>query len=496
MSVVKQVFISHSSTDEAVAQQLCRGLEAGGVSCWIAPRDIPVTKKYPEVITQAIASARVLLLVFSERVLTSETVFSEVELCFSQRLPIVVYRLDATDPRKTNFALFLRTYVWFDAGMNGDVEGSLPKLIDGLRTHLAEGGETIGVRREDGGRTDGREQKRSRERRRVVPAAQRVIGIDLGSSNIRGCVRDAAGIDVQTADEPYLEDITRPSTARSVLEQTQRMLARILEAEHFGRQMPAGIGIAVPGQADVRAGTLKFSPGLAVRNVPFRTRLATAYPGVNIRIDNDARCATRCELHLGTGRQYNSFVCIFVGTGLGSGIALNRRIHFGENFCAGEIGHMKVDTSGPPCTCGQIGCLEAFVNAPAMAARAHAKAIDFRSRGLPTLLSEEKSLDPRAVVGALEAGDPAAREVIDEMGEKLGTGIANYLNVVNPGAVVLGGGLMAGFYLHMIDSITRAVQKTAVAEVSNTPIVQSQFTNDAAAIGAALLFHPDDPWPG
>jgi predicted NBD/HSP70 family sugar kinase len=493
----KVVFLSHSNTDSAVAERICHALEAANVGCWIAPRDVPAGKQYPEVITDAITLSRVLLLVFSHRVLDSPTVFREVEMCSSRGIPIVVYRLDSTDPRQTKFALFLRSYQWFDDGMNGNVEGTLPRLVNDVMKLLGhEPAAEVPPRSEDVGRSDGRSSRRSREGEKAMSPGQRVIGIDVGSTNVRGCIRELTRPEVRSPREKaYVEDIRRPTSPRSVLEQTKGMIARIFETEHFGRQQPAGIGIAVPGQTDVRAGTLKFSPGLAVRNVPFRTALAKAYPGLKIRIDNDARCATRCELHLGTGREYNSFVCIFVGTGVGSGVVLNRRIHFGDNFCAGEIGHMKIDVSGPLCTCGQVGCLEAFVNGPAIAARARAKSIDWHSRGLTTRLTEGEALDAKAVARALEEGDHAAREAVEEVGEKLGLGIANYLNLINPGAVVLGGGVMTGFFLHMVESITRGLQKNAIAELANTPIIQSQFTDDGAAIGAALLFHPDEPWP-
>lgn len=307
---------------------------------------------------------------------------------------------------------------------------------------------------------------------------------------------DLAAPEFQLSQETmYLEDVRHPASARSVLDQVKAMIARIV-ADQFGRRPPVGIGVAVPGQVDLRAGTLKFGPGLAVRNVPFRTALASTYPGVPIRVDNDARCATRCELHLGVGRDFESFVCIFVGTGVGSGAVINGRVHFGQNFCAGEIGHTKIDSSGPPCSCGQIGCLETFVNGPAIVARAKAKVIDWESRGLTTrLANHDRELDTRLVASAVDEGDMAAQEVLEEVAEKLGLGIANYLNLVNPAAVILGGGLMTGFFLQMVSGVTRSIHKNALAEVANTPIVQSQHMDDGAAIGAALLFHPDAGWP-
>lgn len=245
----------------------------------------------------------------------------------------------------------------------------------------------------------------------------------------------------------------------------------------------------------MRTGTLKFAPGLGVRNVPIRNAISAAFPGVPVRVDNDARCATRCELHIGSGRDFDSFVCMFIGTGIGSSAVVDRGIVYGHNFCAGEIGHTKIASSGPPCTCGQIGCLETFAKGPAIVARARAKAVEWESRDLHTLLAQHgDDLDSQAVVAALDAGDAAAMEVVEEIGGKLGLGIANCINVVNPAAVILGGGVMTGYFLHMIDSITRTIQRNTVAESANTPIVQSSNSDDGAAIGAALMFHPQEKW--
>jgi predicted NBD/HSP70 family sugar kinase len=156
---------------------------------------------------------------------------------------------------------------------------------------------------------------------------------------------------------------------------------------------------------------------------------------------------------------------------------------------------VKIESTGPPCACGQIGCLETFIDGPAIVAQARAKAIDWESRGEETLLTADDRLTSEMVVAAIDAGDLAALEVSDELARRLGVGLANYLNLLNPAAVVLGGGVMTGFYLRIIDRVTRTVQENALADAAQTPIVQSQFTDSGAALGAALMFHPDSAWP-
>jgi predicted NBD/HSP70 family sugar kinase len=309
-------------------------------------------------------------------------------------------------------------------------------------------------------------------------------------------VADLNDLSSVTAAPEYFELVAAPASARTVLTQVHDMVERMIN-ERFNDFPPAGIGIAVPGQVDLRAGTLKFGPNLfSARNVPFKSSISSAFPGIPVRIDNEVRCATRCELHVGVGQNFESFACIFIGTGVGSGIVIDGRVYFGSNFCAGEVGHIKIAPTGPPCACGQIGCLETFVKAQAVVGRAEAKAIDWRSRERETLLPEPgELLSPEQIVEALEQGDAAAVEVANEVAEDLGLGIANYLNLVNPSAVVIGGGLMKGFFLHMIDGITDAIHGNALAEVANTPIVQSSHSDDGIALGAALLFHREEKWP-
>ena len=492
-----RVFLSHSSVDADRATLLCLQLESEGISCWIAPRDIPAGHRYAEAILDGINQCSVFLLLFSDAAGSSTHIHNELEHGASAGKPILVVRTDQADPRENRqISLFVRSHQWFDAS-RGPLSGYLGQLVQDLRNLLND--TTAGAELESVASQSVPLQRLSAVQpvSTAVPDGPRSIGIEVGATKIRGCVMEldrSQSLGPAVTQQVVLGPNMRSS--RGVLEAVKDLVASII-AEHFQSSPPVGIGVAVPGQVDLRAGTLKFGPNLfGARNLPFKTFLSGAFPRIPIRVDNEVRCATRCELHLGVGSQFDSFACIFVGTGVGSGTVIDRRIHFGSNFCAGEIGHTKVALSGPPCACGQIGCLETFVKAQAIVDRARAMAIDWENRGRPTLLSStDETMTPETVVAAIDAGDAAAREIAIEVGENLGLGISNYLNLVNPAAVVIGGGLMTGFFFHMIDEITLAIQRNALAEVANTPIVQSGHTNDGIATGAALMFDPNDGWP-
>lgn len=484
------VFISYSSQDRNVAETLCTGIENEGVRCWIAPRNVAPGQRYAEAILEGIDDCALFLIVFSEAANASPHVCNEIEDAGSKGKPLLLVRTDSADPRDNRFiSLFLRSHQWFDAS-HGSIDSHVSRIVHDVRRllHPAPVPVTNGsrARREPVTEPPLHPQERGR----------RSIGVEVGATKIRAYVVDLDSIDSAAATRDSYFEPTRAQTARGVLEQLKELLGRII-AERFAEEPPTGIGVAAPGQVDLRAGTLKFGPNLfGARNVPFKTYLSTAFPSVPIRIDNEVRCATRYELHLGFGNEFDSFTCIFIGHGVGSGTVVDRRILFGTNFCAGEVGHTKIAPTGPPCACGQIGCLEAFVKAQAIVSRAEAKAIDSQSRGIETVLATyPRPLSPEAVVEAIERGDQAATETASEVAGYLGLGIANYLNLVNPAAVVIGGGIMNGFFLHMIDELTESVHRNALAEVANTPIVQSAHSEDGIALGAGLLFYEHDYWP-
>jgi predicted NBD/HSP70 family sugar kinase len=481
----KQVFLSHTSSDSPIAQELAAVLESAGIRCWIAPRDIAPGSRYAEAIASGIEECAIFVLLSSDDAMRSPHVLNEIEAAASLDRAMLVLRMDSTDPASSkSVGLFLRSHQWLDAPRESLVADWLP-IADAVRAILARRG--IALSQPDPGL--GQQTSSSG----AVPVPRRAsIGIEVAETQLRGTIIDLDNPDPYSSPTFTHKVPTAAQNARGLLAEI-RTFARVLIDEELGEN-PVGIGLAIPGQVDMRAGAMKFGPNLfGARNVPFRSFLAGAFPRAPIRVDNEVRCATRAELHLGVGTQFDSFACVFVDVGVGSGIVLNRQIHFGNNFCAGEVGHIKIASAGQPCACGQVGCLETFIKAESVVARARAIAIDWRSRDRETIL--EVDVDRAGFIEAIEANDAAALEVADEAGQNLGLGLANYMNLVNPAAIVVGGTFMSNYFLHVIDRVTTHVTKNALAEVSNTPILQSAFADEGIAIGAALMFHDNDAWP-
>lgn len=477
------VFLSHASSDANQADLLLSVLESDSppISCWIAPRDVPPGTRYAEGILQGIQECSVFLVLYSHAAEGSFHVMNEIQEAASRGRKILLVRMDDANPHDNrSISIFLGSHQWLDAS-DRPFFTYLGDVLDVVRALMpAEASPQRGVKTPGSG--------------------QRAIGVEVTRTHVLADIVDLENPDGSAdSSNVYISELGPNGSIRSLLELTKKMVSTIV-GENFTRdQPPAGIGLALPGQVDPRVGSLKFGPNLfAARNVPFRSSLMSVAPGIPIRVDNDVRCATRAEAMCGMGSDFDSFVCVFVGTGLGSGIVINRKLYFGNNFCAGEIGHVKVSPSGPPCSCGQFGCLESFVKESAILSRASAKVIECESHGQTTLLSRGEDggeLTMPYLIEALEAGDSAAAEVLDEIAEQLGSGIASYVNLLNPGGVVLVGELMDSLYMSLIAQMSDSLRRHSLAEVANTPILQSSLGKHAVALGTALTFHPDDEWP-
>jgi glucokinase len=289
------------------------------------------------------------------------------------------------------------------------------------------------------------------------------LGIDLGVTNLKWAVVATTEAEWQTLEggqvathaaegpEAVVERIA--TTARTALDQWPGI---------------ASLGIGVPGLYDPVAGSTRFlinMPGdWAGRPVgpPIEAAL-----GIPVALINDARAFGLAELRLGAGRGARSLVGLTLGTGVGGVIAVDGRVHLGHDGTAGEVGHQTIDPDGPPCGCGNHGCLEAFARADRIAAACGTETAE-------------------AAVVAARAGDARALTGLAEVGRWLGIGIGNMVTVISPDRVVIGGGVAAAGDL-LLDPIRaevrRRVHTTSLDEVE---IVAAELGTWAGAIGAAI----------
>ncbi len=251
-----------------------------------------------------------------------------------------------------------------------------------------------------------------------------ILGIDIGGTKIKGVALDANN--KKAADF----EIKTPKNKKTFLTALEKEIIEILSYHKI-----SGIGVGLPGLIDMKKGRLIKAPNLPYLNGwPAKNFFAKFCQ--NIKIDNDSRCFLLAESKLGAGRKYKNIVGMAIGTGIGGAIMINGEVQYGANFDAGEVGHMVIDKGK---TLEFLGAKKAF----------------------------------------LRYGDRS---------RIIGIGTANLINILNPQAVILGGGGVATGAIN-IGTVKKIAQKYIMSPLAKkTPILKAQLGKEAQAIGAVLLF--------
>ncbi|MDI6914320.1 MAG: ROK family protein [Desulfitobacteriaceae bacterium] len=204
----------------------------------------------------------------------------------------------------------------------------------------------------------------------------------------------------------------------------------------------SGIGIAAPGLVDQANKKIIHSPILEWEEVDF-SKLEEEVQ-VPVYLENDANAIAHAELWDGRGEQFQNFICVTIGAGVGAGIVVKNEIYRGEVGGAGEIGHIIIQRDGFLCYCGQRGCLEAYTSDRFIMA----EVLHLKELKLSPILNQLEQLTMDSILQAADSGDELVQDIYRRVGENLGIGLKSIVNFFNPGAIVLGGeGLRAKKYI-------------------------------------------------
>lgn len=308
------------------------------------------------------------------------------------------------------------------------------------------------------------------------------IGIDLGGTNIATALVNEKGKIIKK-DKRHTEATNGfEHVIRNMLKAIYQMVGDV------GINNIAGIGLGIPGLVDSERGICRFAINLGWNDVPVVERFEKEFPNVPIFMDNDVRVATLGEKYFGAGRDVDNLILISLGTGVGAGIIINGKIYQGISHNAGEIGHTTIFKDGPYCRCGNRGCLELYVSATGIAKRAR----DYIQAGHFTIMTDMVGHDlskitAEVVSNACDKGDRLAIMVMEETAEILGIGIANYINIMNPEMIIIGGGVsLAGDKL--FSPLKRVVKQRVMRSVGeNVKIVPAELRDESGMLGAAVL---------
>lgn len=310
------------------------------------------------------------------------------------------------------------------------------------------------------------------------------VGIDIGGTNL------VVGLVPENGGEPQGLRIraTAPQRGADAIVSDIARMARESVRQVLGagyHDAVLGVGVGSPGPVDRASGVVVESPNLGWVDYPLQERIQELldWPVV---LDNDANCAAFGEWWVGAGRGTRSMIGVIIGTGIGGGIILDGELVHGSSDAAGELGHTTVDMTGRRCACGNYGCLEAYASGPNIAARAR----EGLEAGIPSTLTELVDGDlslitAETVYEAVVGGDRYASEVMTETARILGTGIASTINVLNPEAVVIMGGVTrAGPVL--FDPLRVEIRRRAFKVAAEAcRILPAALPETAGVVGAA-----------
>ena len=316
-------------------------------------------------------------------------------------------------------------------------------------------------------------------------AADVTYGIDIGGTKVLGVAMSRAGVVVAEAREA-----TPKGTSNIVGSHVAAAVARVIAELDRMLAVPTlvPVGVGAPGMVD-RQGRLCFAPNLPqAQGVDWNELIGDQLPGRTVLIENDANFAVLAEHRIGAARGYDHVVMVTLGTGIGGGLVLDGRVQVGSAGFAGEIGHMVVDPAGPPCPCGRRGCWERFASGAGLGVRAREAALAGRLGEVVRLAGgDAESVRGEDVSAAAAAGDPAAQQVIREVGGWIGFGLANLAAVLDPQCFVLGGGVVqAGDLLLESARLAYAGLVEGGERRPPTVIVPAAFGERAGAVGGAL----------
>lgn len=311
------------------------------------------------------------------------------------------------------------------------------------------------------------------------------IGIDLGGTNIAvGLVNEKYEIikkgSVPTFAQRPCDEIVADMVA----------LCKKLCEENGCRMSDAdGIGIACPGTVNSDTGIVEYANNIKFFDFPL-VSIFSELSGIEkkkIAVGNDANFAALGEAVAGAARDAASSVTITLGTGVGSGIIIDGKMLTGCAHGGAELGHTVIEKGGRPCSCGRLGCFEAYCSATALVARTREKFLATKNTEMHRMCDGDvKRVGGKTAFAAMKKGDAAAKEVVDEYLGYLACGIANIINIFQPDVICIGGGI-SGEKENLLDPLIPLIAKETYSKDGSlkTAIKIAQLGNDAGIIGAA-----------
>jgi glucokinase len=321
---------------------------------------------------------------------------------------------------------------------------------------------------------------------------QLIVGIDIGGTKVAGGLVSQKGRLVKSLMVP-----TRAAEGfKTSFDQIVQAIDCLMERAG-GKQNITGIGICAPGPLNPRTGVVINPPNLpGWRNIQL-ARMVEKRFGLSTKVENDANAAGLAEVLFGAAVGYRDIFYVTVSTGIGTGIIINKKIYHGKNGVAGEGGHVSIDFESPyRCGCGTQGCIEALAAGPGMVRRARVRLE--QEHTVPSLLRDLtrghlSQITPKMIEEAARAGDAVAKAIIDETGFFLGVWLAGMITLLDPEAIVIGGGV-AQIGKPLFAKIRETIPHYTINRrfAVKIPLLTAKLQKNVGVFGAASLFLPTE----
>ena len=306
------------------------------------------------------------------------------------------------------------------------------------------------------------------------------VGIDIGGTNIKSVLAD------ENAGILYTCDAVTATTPKMINEELKSLIDKLAHGAGIDQGRIEAVGIGSAGSIDRKMGTVISSPNIpCMKNYPIVARLEKT-TGIKVFLENDATVACAGFWFRNRKKNYKTFIMITLGTGIGGGAVIDGRLFTGQNGSSLEIGHMTIDVHGKECNCGNRGCLEKYASATALTdySRTHLK--EYKESSLNERIKNEK-LTAKMIYEEALKNDDLALKSFEYISFHLGIGIANIINIFNPEAVIIGGGLSNAHKL-IIPTVKKIVSERAMKGMKErVKIIAVKNQSVIPALGAAKI---------
>ncbi len=321
-----------------------------------------------------------------------------------------------------------------------------------------------------------------------------IIGLDIGGTKIAAAIADESGKTLTTINTPT----QAKKGGDEVSAQIVSIIGELLKSTRVNQKDLKNIVLGVPGQIAKSKGLIIIAPNIkGWENYPLQAKIQKHYPNVPIIIENDANCAAMGELYFGSEKEFKNIVFLTISTGVGGGIVVDKKLYSGANTMAGEIGHMPLNLTNDndyKCGCGRFGCFEAYASGVNMAKRATKRITELGAAkdeyGKITLeLAESNKSKISSIVlsQAAKQNDKFAIDIIKENAYYIGIGCVNIINVLDPEAIIIGGGVSNIGDL-LFDEIRKTVKEhTSMVSEVKTEIIPATLGSDAGLLGTIAI---------